>query len=104
MSDLWLREHLPVIDITAANDGFYTDIHSPYIDLVRQAHTQVYGTPTEACGWPAGCDADVLCDYVPCVVYGPTGARAHAANECSNVQDVLDTCKVYATAAMDFCK
>lgn len=103
-TDLWLREHPPVIEISAANDGFYTDVSDPLVDLVKQAHKQVYGAPTEASGWPAGCNADVLCDYVPCVVYGPTGQGAHTVNERSNVKDVLDTCKVYAMAAMDFCK
>lgn len=104
MSDLWLREHPPVMEVSAANDGFYTDIQHPGVELVRQAHAQVYGKPTEASGWPAGCDADVLCDYVPCVVYGPTGNGAHTANEHSNLQDIVNTCKVYAMAAMDFCE
>ena len=104
MSDLWLREHLPELEVTAANDGFYTDIHAPLVDLVKGAHAQIYGAATEAVGWPAGCDGDVLCDYVPCVVYGPNGKRAHTVNECGNLRDIVDTCKVYAMAAIDFCK
>ena len=103
-TDLWLREHPPVMEVSAANDGFYTDIRHPLVELVKQAHLQVCGEPTNSSGWPAGCNADAMNDVVPCVVYGPTGEGAHTVNERSNVRDVLDTCKVYATAAMDFCK
>lgn len=102
MSDLWLREHPPVIEVAAANDGFYTDVNSPVVDLVRQAHGQVYGKPAIAQAWVAGCDADAMTE-IPCVVYGPTGAWAHAPNECCKLQDLLDTAKVYAMTAMDFC-
>lgn len=103
MSDLWLREHLPEIEVSAANDGFYTDIQNPVVDLMRQAHGQVYGKPAIAQAWVAGCDADAMPE-VECVVYGPTGAWAHAPNERSNLQDLVNTAKVYAMAAMDFCK
>jgi len=103
-TDLWLREHPPVMEVSAANDGFYTDATHPLVDLVKQAHFQVYGEETNASGWPAGCNADAMNDVVPCVVYGPTGENAHTVNERSNVREVLDTCKVYAMAAMDFCK
>lgn len=104
MTDLWLREHPPVLEVTAANDGFCTDLKNPVVDVLRQAHAQVYGKPAIACSWVAGCDADVMDQYVPCVVYGPTGAGAHAANERSKLQDLVDTAKVYAMTAMDFCK
>lgn len=103
MTDLWLREHPPVIEVSSNNDGFYTDIDSPLVELVRQAHSQVYGKPTIAQAWVAGCDADAMTG-LDCVVYGPSGIGAHTANERSNLQDLLDTAKVYAMAAMDFCK
>lgn len=104
MSDLWLREHPPVLTVYAANDGFCTHMDNPVVDVLRQAHAQVYGKPGVASPWVAGCDADVIIDYAPCVVYGPTGRGAHAANERSNLQDLLDTAKVYALTAMDFCQ
>lgn len=104
MTDLWLREHMPEIEVESVNDGFYTDMDSPVVDIVRKAHAQVYGKAAVAQAWVAGCDADVMNEYVPCVVYGPTGAWAHAANERSKLQDLVDTAKVYAMAAMDVCK
>ena len=103
-TDLWLRENPPIMEVSAANDGFYTDAGHPLVELVKNAHFQVYGEETTPSGWPAGCNADAMNDYVPCVVYGPTGEGAHTVNERSNVREVLDTCKVYAMAAMDFCK
>lgn len=104
MSDLWLREHVPVLEVTAANDGFCTPIAHPSVELLCQAHAQVYGKPGFAAPWVAGCDADSIIQYAPCLVYGPTGRGAHSANERSNLQDLLDTAKVYAIAAMDFCQ
>ena len=104
MTDLWLREHPPVMVVSAANDGFYTDAEHPLVDLVSNAHQQVHGAPTEPSGWPAGCDADAMCDYVPCVVYGPTGENPHTRNERGNLNDMIDAQKVYAMAAIDFCK
>lgn len=103
MTDLWLREHPPVLTVTSSNAGFCTDMRNPVVDVLCQAHEQVYGKPGIAAPWVAGCDADVMDEFVPCVVYGPTGRGAHAANERSNLQDLLDTAKVYAMAAMDFC-
>lgn len=104
MTDLWLRENAPELEITAMNDGFCTDIKNPVVELLRQAHAQVYGSPAIAQAWVAGCDADVMPRDIPCLVYGPTGRFAHAPNEASKLDDLLDTCKVYAITAMDFCK
>lgn len=103
MTDIWLREHPPVLEVCAANDGFYTDLNHPLVALLENAHQQVHGEPTEPSGWPAGCDADAMCDYVPCVVYGPTGENPHTCNERGNLSDMVDAQKVYAIAAMDFC-
>lgn len=104
MTDLWLRNNLPEVEFLAVNDGFYTDAQDPVVDVVRQAHGQIYGKPAIAQAWVAGCDADAMPGGIPCVVYGPTGRWAHAANEASKLDDLLETAKVYAMTAMDFCK
>jgi acetylornithine deacetylase len=104
MTDLWLRENPPVVEISDINDGFCTDRNHPAVGLVRRAHAQIHGKENVAQAWVAGCDADVISKYAPCVVYGPTGAGAHAGNERSRLQDIVDAAKVYALTAMEFCE
>lgn len=70
----------------------------------RQAHEAVVGRDAIVTSWVAGCDADVITPYAPCVVYGPTGFGAHSANERSKLDDLVEAAKVYALTAMDFCK
>ena len=102
MADLWLRENPPSLEITSVGPGFCCDMHHPGVELLKQAHGAVMGTPGVAKAWVAGCDADAMPE-VPCAVYGPTGAWAHAANERCNLQDITDAAKVYALTAMEFC-
>lgn len=104
MTDLWLREHPPVIEVTGSNMGFSTDPTHPAIGVMRQAHAQVHGKPAIVKDWVAGCDADAMTDVVPAVVYGPTGFGAHNANERSKLSDLVEAAKVYALSAMDYCK
>ena len=104
MTDLWLREHPPVVEEVGRNDGFSTDPTHPAIDVMRQAHAQVLGKPAIVKEWVAGCDADAMMGVVPAVVYGPTGFGAHKANERSKLEDLVEAAKVYALTAMDYCK
>lgn len=103
MTDLWLQEHPPVLTMQVYCPGFSCDPKHPAIEHILQAHTLVYGKETVVAPWVAGCDADAMPE-IPCVVYGPSGAFAHAANERSKLRDLVDTSKVYAMAAMNFCK
>ena len=104
MTDLWLRENPPVFELRATNNGFASDPDHPAVDIMCQAHAQVEGREAIVTSWVAGCDADAIIPYAPCVVYGPTGANAHAANERSKPKDILAAAKVYALTAMDYCK
>ena len=104
MTDLWLREHPPVMQIRARNDGFCSDPKHPCVDIMRQAHQDVEEREAIVTSWVAGCDADAINEYTPCVVYGPTGVGAHSANERSKLQDLVQAAKVYALTAIDFCK
>lgn len=104
MTDLWLRENPPVFEIIAMNPGFASDPNHPAVDVMRQAHEAVVGRDAIVTSWVAGCDADVITPYAPCVVYGPTGFGAHSANERSKLDDLVEAAKVYALTAMDFCK
>lgn len=104
MTDLWLRENPPVFEIRAQNPGFCSDPKHPCVDVMRQAHEAVVGREAIVTSWVAGCDADVINPYTPCVVYGPTGIGAHSANERSKLEDLVQAAKVYALTAIDFCK
>jgi len=104
MTDLWLRENPPVFEIRAQNPGFCSDPKHPCVNVMRQAHEDVVGREAIVTSWVAGCDADVINPYTPCVVYGPTGIGAHSANERSKLEDLVQAAKVYALTAIDFCK
>lgn len=103
MTDLWLREHPPVLEYHIFCDGFRCDPEHPAIKAMQQAHETVQHTPGVVNSWVAGCDADAMPD-IPCAVYGPTGIGCHAANERSKLQELLDAAKVFALTAMDFCQ
>lgn len=104
MTDLWLRENPPVFEVFTKNPGFSSDAKHPAVDVMRKAHAEVVGRDAIVTSWVAGCDADVITPYAPCVVYGPTGFGAHSANERSKLDDLVEAAKVYALTAMDFCK
>jgi acetylornithine deacetylase/succinyl-diaminopimelate desuccinylase-like protein len=104
MSDLWLRDNLPEIEVLAQNRGFSSDASHPAIGIMQDACADALGKRGCVSCWIAGCDGDVINPYTPCAVFGPQPPNTHAANERITLSEVLDCAKVFALSAMEFCK
>ncbi|MBR2353382.1 MAG: M20/M25/M40 family metallo-hydrolase [Clostridia bacterium] len=104
MSDLWLRDNLPEIEVSVQNRGFSSDASHPAIGIMQDACADVLGKRGAVSCWIAGCDGDVINPYTPCAVFGPQPPNTHAANERITLSEVLDCAKVFALSAMEFCK
>ena len=71
---------------------------------VRAAATELAGTPPADAGVAYWMDAAIFADAgIPTVDYGPTGAGAHAAVECVELDSVVRCARVLERAAERFC-
>lgn len=104
MTDLWLRDNPPEIEVLNQSRGFASDASHPAVGIMQEACADALGKRGNVSCWIAGCDGDVISPYTPCVVFGPQPPNTHAANERITLKEVLDCAKVFALTAMDYCK
>jgi acetylornithine deacetylase len=104
MSDLWLRDNPPEVELIVHNRGFSSDPSNPAIQVMVEACEGAIGSRGKVSCWIANCDGDAVNPYTPCVVFGPQPPNTHAANERITLKEVLDCAKVFALTAMDYCK
>ncbi len=77
---------------------------SPVARCVTEAATVQLGAPPNVIGEPYWMDAALLADAgIDTVVFGPTGAGAHAAEEWVDLESVTQVAAVLASAAAIFC-
>jgi acetylornithine deacetylase len=83
-----------------AREPFEVDAHEPIVELVRRhaGHPDVAGVAYWA-------DSALLAEAgVPAVVFGPSGAGAHANTEWVDLEDVARCADVYLAVAEEFCR
>ena len=104
MTDLWLRDNPPSVEVLTQNRGFASDASHPAVKIMQEACADALGKKGNVSCWIAGCDGDVINPYTPCVVFGPQPPNTHAANERITLKEVADCAKVFALSAMDYCQ
>lgn len=105
-ADPWFSQHPPEFTWYGHHDeGFVAPENDPLLAVVGGAHTQVTGRPavyrvgtavTDARFWP-------LYYGKPATCYGPSGGNSHAPDEWVHLRSLLESTKVMALAAMDWC-
>lgn len=104
--DAWLRTHPPRFDYIGFNaEGFVLDRSAPVLESLEAAHVAVTGTELEPFVSTATTDARFYNLYfgIPATCYGPIGGNLHAPDEWVDLASVLDTTRVLALTALDWC-
>ncbi|WP_037076979.1 ArgE/DapE family deacylase [Pseudonocardia spinosispora] len=104
--DSWLRAHPPQVRWELGDlhfPAFDTPVDFPVIDSIRRQRAEL-GHTTEVTGFVAVCDGAFYrpTGAVP-LIYGALGADAHGPDEWVDVESIVDTAKVYAAAAIEYC-
>lgn len=104
--------------IKSSDPEFEADLAMPVISLpmqtsqtalvvktVRAATEEVLGKDPGVHGWSAACDASILVNAmkIPTVVFGPgdLAAQAHKANECIEIEELLQGARIFALTIQD---
>ncbi|WP_028922075.1 M20 family metallopeptidase [Pseudonocardia acaciae] len=104
--DSWLREHPPTVRWELGDlhfPAFDTPLDFPLVDTIRRQRAAL-GRTTEVTGFVAVCDGAF---YRPTgatpLIHGARGAEAHGPDEWVDTESIVDTAKVYAAAAIEYC-
>lgn len=82
-----------------------TPVDSEIAHAVQAAATKVLGHPASVAGVPFWSDAALLSDAgIPSLLFGPSGAGAHAVEEWVDLASVEACAGVYLEAAKEFCR
>jgi acetylornithine deacetylase len=97
-ADPWLREQPVTVEWWGGQFASgYTDLNSPIIHSLSEAHRKVHGTDPDLYAAPYGSDLRLLSGIagIPTVQYGPGDAGvAHAPNEYVTVRELRQTQQV----------
>jgi acetylornithine deacetylase len=78
---------------------------SPIVKVVKGSAEKVLKHPPEISGVPFWTDAATLwAAGIPSILFGPSGAGAHAIEEWVDLQSMDDCAKIYLETAVEFCK
>jgi acetylornithine deacetylase len=104
-TDPWLRNHVPRLEVTERYEAYAEDDDSPFVAAMQCAATEVLGEAGPLSGLNGGCDAYIrhVYGHAPTVVFGPTGDRAHGADEYVDIDSLVAATKVMALTIADWC-
>ena len=113
-SDPWLRDHPPTFrwggrsmieDRGEVFPAFEIDPAHPAVQILEQAHQEVWGAPPVRQMSPSVCDAGWLAARgIPAVIYGPgRWEQAHAVDEYVATADLEAYARVYARVIAAWC-
>jgi acetylornithine deacetylase len=81
-----------------------TPAEAGIVKAVREATEKVLGRPAAIAGVPFWTDAAILSAAgIPSLLFGPSGAGAHSAEEWVDLASVKACAEIYLAAAIDFC-
>jgi acetylornithine deacetylase len=78
---------------------------STIVNVVKESAKKVLKQASEIAGVPFWTDAATLrAAGIPSILFGPSGAGAHAIEEWVDLQSVEDCAEIYLETAAEFCK
>ncbi|HEX8993530.1 MAG TPA: ArgE/DapE family deacylase [Anaerolineales bacterium] len=81
-----------------------TPVEADIAQVVQRAATKVLGHPAPIAGVPFWTDAALLAAAgIPSLLFGPSGAGAHAVEEWVDLESVEACARVYLESAVEFC-
>ena len=86
-------------------EPFETPLDDPIVNAVRDSHRRLFDSDPEEVGKRIVGDANLYVhgSGVPTIYYGPSNETAHADVETVSITRVVDSARVYALAAMQYC-
>jgi acetylornithine deacetylase len=105
-SDLWLRDHLPVVTEFQAGGAFEME-DSPFVESFCKAYKKARGRDVKKVGSPAGCDSRLWKNIANCptIQFGPGNLeQCHAVNEYLELDAFYQAVLVYAELILEWCK
>ena len=106
-ADDWLAEHPPEVEWYGWNaEPHELDVDHEFVGLVQEHAEAVTGGETTFTGGSGGNDERFYNLYydVPCPSVGPRGANIHGADEWTEVDSLVETARVLARTAVDWCE
>jgi acetylornithine deacetylase len=77
---------------------------APVVQAVEKAARDVLGSPVDYMGEAFWMDSAILAEAgIETVIFGPSGGGAHAAEEWVELDSVVDTARLLAQAAINYC-
>ena len=104
--DDWLAANPPEVEWFGWNaEPHECDRDAGVVTLAREHATTVCGAEGQFVGGLAGLDERFYVNYydIPCPTVGPVGHNLHGADESVELDSLVDTAKVLAATAIDFC-
>jgi acetylornithine deacetylase len=85
--------------------GSEIPLDHPIVQAIGSRYEEVMQKPPEVSGAPFACDVYMFNLYspTPCVILGPRGANAHAADEWVLMDDLVALTKIFALTAAEWC-
>ena len=86
-------------------EPFETPVDDPLVQAVSAAHRDLFDEDPRVIGRRIVGDANLYVHGcgVPTIYYGPSNETAHADIENVSMTRVVDSARIYALAAMNFC-
>jgi len=105
-SDLWMREHPPVITEYQAGGPFEADIDHPFTKTFCKAYKKARGKDVQFVGSPAGCDSRLWQGIggCPTLQFGPGNLeQCHTVDEYLEIEAYYQAILVYAHLILEWC-
>jgi len=104
--DPWLQEHPPQIEWFGWHaNPWLQDPQAPFIRVMSENGRAVLGHEPPIVGKPAGMDTRFCTEFgISACAFGPNGGAIHGIDEYVELDSVVQTAKVAALVASDWCR
>jgi acetylornithine deacetylase len=104
--DRWLKDHPPQVEWFGWHaNPWMQNPEDPFIKLMLKNGAEILGSEPPLVGKPAGVDTRFCSEFnISACAFGPQGGEIHGINEYVDLESVVQTAKVVALMALDWCK
>jgi acetylornithine deacetylase len=106
LKDPWLRDHPPAVEWFGWHaNPWIQEEKDPFIQLMLKNGKEVLGSDPPVVGKPAGLDTRFCPEFgMSACAFGPNGGEIHGIDEYVELDSVIQTAKIVALTALDWCK
>ncbi len=104
-ADVWMRDHLPQIEVYQTGNGFEMDREDPFVHCFEGSYRTICGREAKIAGAPSGCDSRLWRNIAGCptLQYGPGNlAQCHGVDEWVDLEEWYRCILIYAQLILDW--